>query len=271
MAGAAHASIVGTGGKTYPITEKDMLLVIEEAIAKVDPDKLQQDIQDSFKKQLKDFRLKDAVSALPPADKDLTYRVDLSFTVSPELAQALVDVYGRSIYKAGTKVNPLPLMRKQGITYPFKLVIINADRPAELAWFKKQKLNDSPLVKLLITDGKPLELASQFKRPVYQLTQKIRERFQIQKTPSIVWWPTKSPYLAVKMFKVSEYTEEGEQHGQDTIPDAPAIGIGSTVESTSPATNDEEKELADTPVVEGHTVLDRSGPDAAFPLAGQLF
>lgn len=315
-ASSSHALVVGTGGKTYPIAEKDMLHVIEKAVAKIDHEKLREDMQTKFKEQVKVFRLKDGVSALPQAERDMTYRVDLSFTVTPELAQGLVDVYGRSIYPAGTKVNPLALMRKQGITYPFKLIIINGDRPAELAWFTKQKLNDNPMVKVLITDGKPLELASQFKRPVYQLTHKIRERFQIKKTPSIVWWPEKSQYLAVKMFKVSEYTEdtkEGKEDGSNTAAhgsprplqtegsalrtgtqeQAGTLEAGNRTEqqektiageghtSTPPPLTSptEDEELADTPIVEGQTVpevesspvLDRGGPDVAFPLAGQLF
>ena len=131
--------------------------VIAERIAGIDPRALQEKLQNVIQDEARTFRPHDAVGGLPPADKDELYRVDLSFTVTPELAKAVTDINGASIYPEGLRVNPLKIMAEKGIGYPFILVVLNADRPAELRWFKDTGYNDDPRVKLLITDGYPYE------------------------------------------------------------------------------------------------------------------
>lgn len=163
--------------------------VIAERIAGIDPRALQEKLQNVIQDEARTFRPHDAVGGLPPADKDELYRVDLSFTVTPELAKAVTDINGASIYPEGLRVNPLKIMAEKGIGYPFILVVLNADRPAELRWFKDTGYNDDPRVKLLITDGYPYDLALELGRPVYQLSRGLRDRFQIRATPSLVFWP----------------------------------------------------------------------------------
>lgn len=207
LASPAHARVVGRGGAVYPIKEKDFLEVIAERIAGIDPQALQEKLQNVIRDEARTFRPHDAVANLPPAEKDELYRVDLSFTVTPELAKAVIDISGASIYPEGLRVNPLKIMTEKGLHYPFVLVVLNADRPAELRWFK-DAYNDDPRVKLLITNGFPYDLALELKRPVYQLTQGLRDRFQISVTPSLVFWPIGTDTLAVRTVRVTDSREE---------------------------------------------------------------
>lgn len=208
LASPAHALVVGRGGAVYPIKERDFLEVIAERIARIDPQALQDKLQNLIRDEARTFRPHDAVEGLPRADQDELYRVDLSFTVTPELAKAVTDINGASIYPEGLRVNPLKVMTDKGLHYPFVLVVINADLPAELRWFKDTGYNDDPRVKLLITDGTPYDVALALNRPVYQLTQGLRDRFRIRVTPSLVFWPMGTDTLAVRTVHVTDSLEE---------------------------------------------------------------
>jgi conjugal transfer pilus assembly protein TraW len=195
----AQALVAGREGVTYPIREKDMLDVIRQRLSEVDLQKLQEDIQSSLKEEVKTFRLRDAVNGLPPAAEERQYRVDLTYTVP----QDIQDAYGNIIYPKGHKLNPLTVLAGQGISYPLMLLVLNGEREAELEWFSRSSFNNHR-VKVLITDGYPYQLAERLKRPVYHLTAAIRERFRIEETPSLVYWPLQSEYLAVRTIPVAE-------------------------------------------------------------------
>lgn len=203
----AHALVVRTEGQVYTIKERDLLDVIHERIAAMDMDALQDKLQDLLFEQVKTYRLPDSVSDLPIATKERLYRVDLTYTVP----QDITDLRGTVLYPAGYQFNPLTVMAEQGLTYPFMLVIINGARKAEREWFVHSAF-DNPRVKLLVTDGYPYQLAEELKRPVYQLTGLIQERFRIEETPTIVFWPLHSDYLAVRTVPVPEAAEEESAH-----------------------------------------------------------
>ena len=201
----AHALVVGREGVTYPIKEKDMLEVIHNRLSEMDLQKLQEDIQAGLREEVKTFRLRDAVSGLPPATKGRQYRVDLTYTVP----QDIKDLHGNVIYPKGHRLNPLKVLSDQGISYPLILLVINGEREAELEWFMQSQF-DNERVKILITDGYPYQLGERLKRPVYHLTAAIKERFRIQETPSLVYWPLKSEYLAVRTIPVAEPEAKAE-------------------------------------------------------------
>jgi conjugal transfer pilus assembly protein TraW len=209
MCSPAYARVVGREGVTYPIREKDMLEVIHNRLSEVDLQKLQKDIQTALREDVKTFRLRDAVSGLPPATKGRQYRVDLSYTVPLDIK----DLHGNIIYPKGHKLNPLKVLSDQGISYPFMLLVINGEREAELDWFTRSRF-DNERVKILITDGYPYQLGERLKRPVYHLTAAIKERFQIMETPSLVYWPMKSDYLAVRTIPVAEPEPKAEGNAE---------------------------------------------------------
>lgn len=203
----AHALVVGREGVTYPIREKDMLDVIHSRLSEVDLQKLQEDVQAALKEEVKTFRLRDSVSGLPVATKGRQYRVDLTYTVP----QDIQDLHGNIIYPKGHKLNPLKVLADQGVSYPLMLLIINGEREAELEWFVKSQF-DNERVKVLITNGYPYQLAARLKRPVYHLTYTIQQRFRIEETPSLVYWPLKSEYLAIRTIPVAEPEAKAENY-----------------------------------------------------------
>jgi conjugal transfer pilus assembly protein TraW len=207
----ANALVVGREGVTYAIKEKDLLEVIQHRLSEVDLLKLQENIQAALREEVKTFRLKDAVSGLPPATKGRQYRVDLTYTVP----QDIKDLHGNVIYPKGHKLNPLKVLSDQGISYPLMLLVINGEREAELEWFTQSRF-DNERVKLLITDGYPYQLGERLKRPVYHLTAAIRERLRIMETPSLVYWPLKSEYLAVRTIPVVEPEPKAEGNAERT-------------------------------------------------------
>jgi hypothetical protein len=71
-------------------------------------------------------------------------------------------------------------------------------------------------VKLLISEGYPYQLGERLKRPVYHLTATIQERFKIMETPSLVYWPLKSEYLAVRTIPVAEPEPKAEENAERT-------------------------------------------------------
>ena len=199
----AHALVFRREGQTYPIKERYMLDVIQEKIAAIDMDAFQEKVQSAIKNQAENFRAHDAVSGLPAALESRQYRVDLSYTVP----QDVVDLHGNVIYPSGYRLNPLQVMAEQGMTYPFMLMVINGERKVERDWFVASQFNN-PRVKLLVTDGYPYKLATELHRPVYQLSEIVKERFQLQETPSLVFWPLKSDFLAVRTIPIPEPEEE---------------------------------------------------------------
>lgn len=200
----AHALVVGREGTVYPIQERDFLEVIEARVARVDQSALREKMTTELREAVPTFRLRDGVANLPVATKAELYRVDLSFTVTPALAERLVQENGKALYSEGQTVNPLRVMRDRGLQYPFVLAVVNAERKAELDWFKADGLNTKPRVKLLITDGYPYQLAEKLNRPVFQLTERMREQFQIRATPSLIFWPANTDYLAVRTIPMQE-------------------------------------------------------------------
>jgi hypothetical protein len=95
------------------------------------------------------------------------------------------------------------------------ILVINGEREAELEWFAQSQFNN-PRVKVLITGGYPYQLGERLKRPIYHLTVAIKERFKIMETPSLVYWPLKAEYLAVRTMPVAEPEPRAEEHAEQT-------------------------------------------------------
>jgi TRAP-type mannitol/chloroaromatic compound transport system permease small subunit len=81
----------------------------------------------------------------------------------------------------------------------------------EITWFENE-FNDDYNAVLLITDGYALKLNERLKRPVYYVTDVIKKRFVIEKTPSIVFQKKDSLYMTVQTIVVS--TKDRNQNVQ---------------------------------------------------------
>jgi len=202
MATSSWGVVIGREGAVYEIEECDFLKVIEERVAALDENELKDKWQKAVKSQAREFVLPDRADYLPPATKPSFRNVDLTYTLPYDIK----DIYGQVIFPKGFKVNPLEELRKKKIPYPHILVVINGNRKVEVEWFKA-KMASQMNAKLVITEGYPYQVAESIGRPAYQLTEIIKTRFKIEETPSIVWWPSDSLYLAVQTFPLSEPNE----------------------------------------------------------------
>ncbi len=206
----AAAKVVGVEGMTYPIKERDLLEIIEEKARSLDREALEKKLQSEIRSQAETFKGKDAVTQLPGATSEKTYRVDLSYTVP----QDITDAAGNILYPAGYRINPLKIMGDGGVNYPFLLLVLNGKRETELSWFEQSGF-DTPYVKVLITDGYPFQLAERLKRPVFQFTEIMRRRFAITETPSLIVWPKGEEYLTVRTIALNE-PETPEENSENT-------------------------------------------------------
>lgn len=224
LPGLSLARVVGQDGQVYDIAEQDFREVISAKASAFDYEGWSQQEGAKIRERVKNFRLPDSVSGLPPAVVSEVYRVDMSYRVP----QDIKDIQGNVVYPAGYVFNVLELMEKRKLHYTGVLVVINAERKVELEWFKVH-FNKSPNVKLLITDGKAYVLGEELKRPVYYLTDLIKSRFAIKATPSVVLQPAKSKYMAVKTFALQD---EADPAGQGADLEMDGNGNQTTKETT---------------------------------------
>lgn len=197
------AMVVGQDGNIYEIEEKDFLKIIQERAASIDWEEKKQKWQAKTKEDVENYRPKNSVSNIPPAQTEEVYKVDLSYTLSFDIT----DIYGNVIFPQGYTFNPLEEMKKQGIYYTKKIIAINGLREREVDWFKKN-FNNDPNSMLVITDGYALDLNKKLNRPVYYLTQKMKEKFVIEFTPSLVFQKKDSVYMTVKTFCLEDVDEK---------------------------------------------------------------
>ena len=199
---------VGRSGRTYEIAERDMLKLIRERMKEVPQERIKQRFQKKLKKGVKNYRPPSAVSGLKTAQKRDMYTVDMTI----KLDHAIKDMSGNVIYPKGYTFNPLKMMAEKGVSYPYVLVVINGERKPEIDWFKKN-FSDSAKAKLLIADGQAIELGRKLGRPVYYLTKSVKQRFAVEKTPSVIFQPKGKTVMAVSVFKVEDYGNDGSVAG----------------------------------------------------------
>jgi hypothetical protein len=195
--------VVGESGNIYEIEEKDFLKIIQERAGDIDWDKKKVEWQKKTKEDVETYRPRNSVSGIPSATVDDVYNVDLTY----ELSYDITDIYGNIIFPKGYTINPLEEMKKQGIYYTKKLIIINGLKENEITWFEKE-FNDDYNAVLLITDGYALKLNERLKRPVYYVTEVIKDRFVIEKTPSVVFQQKDKVYMTVQTFFVPSKGKE---------------------------------------------------------------
>lgn len=193
----ALSRVVGEAGNTYPIAERDFAELVKSRLHALDWPKIEQEWRDKAQKDFETYRLPTAVSGLPPSPVNATRKVDPTYVLP-------YDIYGldgQVIYPKGFAFNPLEMMAKRGLSYPFLLVIINADRPAELDWCAATfagRLN----VRILITDGSANAASDRFQRPVHYLTRELRQRLGVTHTPSLIHQVPGETSLTLTMFNL---------------------------------------------------------------------
>ena len=212
---------LGQTGKTYTVIEDDMLEIIEEKAKQVDWEKIYD--KKNFKKKVFDFQLPNTPS-LPGAKQTRIFYPDLSILIPFDIPnQKGIERLQREQGKAQQELakrfyaNPYQLVsyKKEELLYkkgerfnPLKhtkllqtLVVINANDPKQVDWFRDSKYRKSLQTMLLITDGNWKKTSDLFdKRPIYNLRPEIKTRFKLRFVPSVI--RQKGERMEVKEYKV---------------------------------------------------------------------
>ncbi|ODN41393.1 TrbC family F-type conjugative pilus assembly protein [Piscirickettsia litoralis] len=177
-----HAKDFGQAGETVAISEPDLIDVMKERVMKID-------WKQKKEAAIKRFWQKQIFTALPEAHKDKTRIIDPTITVTRNIQAP----NGQIIVPAGSSINPLHMR-------PFDeaLVVFNATDQKELACVQQavQRLRYDPAIKKVILITTQLnrtqgwkdykQVTNLFEAPIFLLSPDIKNRFQLERTPSIV-------------------------------------------------------------------------------------
>ena len=166
-------------GKTYPFAEEDFLIAIQKRIKekKVEIYKKAVELSKEAKKKIINFKPK-GIDPLTPADKNETRLIDLTYTLPFDIK----DANGKVIYPKGFTFNPAKYVHLS-----YEIVVLNANRKAEVEWFFKSKYSKNPLMyRVFLTDGNWYEIMKKYKTQVYYCMPQIEKRFKLKHTPSII-------------------------------------------------------------------------------------
>lgn len=165
-------------GATWTFAEKDAREEIQERMAHVDLNQIEQEQHAQFQEQLKN---------LPGADLLPAAREDKEYTLIPwyELDR---DIYnpktGDLMYPAGYRFNPLEYVPEN---VPVQMVLINGTRPAEVEWVKKAKETGTvkPETMVRVLGGNYMELTNTLQEAVFIGTD-VAEKGWCHATPCII-------------------------------------------------------------------------------------
>lgn len=164
-------------GKTYDFAEKNAITDIQDHIKKNEKNIEAKIAKKQLEQKSKARDWKPEQRKLTAATKHKVFYPDMTYTVPEDIK----DATGRTMYAKGFKFNPADYVHMQQ-----EIVIIDASNKIELEWAKKNSYLDSAKYMVLLADGNAFEVTEEFKKPAYYLTKEVADKFQIQKTPSIV-------------------------------------------------------------------------------------
>jgi len=170
FAGHAHAKVIGTAGRVYPIVEPDALAEIEERARRVN----WQSILDKEKPE--DFRPPNLVR-LPRAQHERSFLVDMTFTLDFDIP----DGKGGILYPKGYRFNPLDYLPLNQT-----LVILDGDDPAQVAWLMASPLVEEPNTVILLSRGGFSQISKKLGRAVFYADSRIVKRFNLAAVPSVI-------------------------------------------------------------------------------------
>jgi hypothetical protein len=219
LAGAvapAFAVDLGVQSKVWPITEVDMRIVLMQQMAKANLGQKQADLQNSTKNYIKNMPPRN----LPLADKSETVYMDPSIQLANDINVPTKNIDGtyswQTMYHKGEKVNPLQSLRPSTA-----ILFFDGSNEEQRAWAAKLASSfENRVMPVDVTGVQFEETAKAFGRPVFYATDQQLERFQVTKTPTLVYPGSGqySLYLAITTF-ARPYTADAFHR---FWPDAPA-------------------------------------------------
>ena len=172
----------GTQGTVYPIKEKSALALIQERLNQMQAKGEIETHQQKLKTQaLNTIERPNAVTGLSKTKRPRVFEKDISVSMPEDIR----DHNGKVIHKAGTRVNPLnnPLLATKKV-----LIFLDGDDNEQVEWALKEHQKRRGLAKLVLVNGKPLELMRIFDTPFYfDQTGRLTKYFGFQQIPAMVY------------------------------------------------------------------------------------
>ncbi len=186
---------IDTGGVTYGLAEKNIILVIQESIAQNKSKfskKIDNEIKQANVKMKEHYKPENLRETISPAKEHKVYYPDSTYT----LKDNIVDADGKVLYPKGYQFNPLHY-----ITLPNRYVFFDFTKKEQVTWIKKNKIDKDITTMLIITDGNVFKATDYFKKGVFYANDPLLDRFNIQGTPSIA--AQQGDRIRVEMFYIS--------------------------------------------------------------------
>lgn len=173
-----QAKDLGVHGDLFPITEPDILMVIQAKLTALgnagEIDRLNREFRD---RAVASIKRPPVINGIQHTSEPRQWFFDPTITV----AEDITDNEGRLIHAAGTRVNPLEIM---GLTQ--KILFIDGDDKDQVEWALTERIA-AGRAKIILVSGAPLELMETHKVPFY-FDQRglLTSRFQIAQVPASI-------------------------------------------------------------------------------------
>ena len=191
-----EAGDLGVRGETYAISEVDMLALMKERVAKVD-------WQAKRDAALRNFWKTKTFDILPTAQVSRTRIIDPTIYVENDIR----DLAGRYIRRAGEKVNPLDIR-------PFTkvMIVFNAASQSEVdrlqAYLNEKSASDKGFKARLTYIATAIdknrgwdaykEISDRLDAHIHFLVPEIKDRWQLQQTPAVIYADNAAKYFIVE-------------------------------------------------------------------------
>ena len=181
----SYSADLGTHGTTYEIQEQDLIEYIKSKLKTMEESGELQKKQEEMQKQTKERAMRPKpVEGITNAKEYREYTYDPTFILDEDIK----DSTGKILFVKGTKVNPLD-------TLPFTktLIFLNGDDEEQVNWGVEQykKMQDDSKkgenVKLILTNGSPIELMEKYKiRFYFDQSGYLTKKLNIKHVPAIM-------------------------------------------------------------------------------------
>lgn len=167
----------GQMGQTWPVAEPDLLSLIKARLDHAKATGKLDEMNRKFAERVKSRVMRPVpVAGISPAEETRSWEFDPSIRIDKDIR----DHKGNLIAVAGQRVNPLsasPLSKK--------LVFIDGDDPAEVAWAIQH--GSDARAKVIFVSGSPFELMKVHQRRFYfDQEGRLTGHFGIRRTPALV-------------------------------------------------------------------------------------
>ena len=202
VANGRHGDL-GRGGATQEIDEVDMITLLQEAAQKID-------FEAYGRKQVETFWTNRQYTALPTATESRVREVDPTVVMT----ETITAPDGTVLAYPGQRLNPF-----DALPFTMKLLIFSGREDAQVAWARRMVLeNEGKEVRVIATEFRVEggweeyhRLIGDVGRMVYFLENHVKDRFQIEKVPTLIEGGDR--VLVLREFARSEIIQGGGHAG----------------------------------------------------------